>query len=107
MRRVQVTMHSEDGQWWADSTEVGQFTAVASSLAELRVLAREGLSFFLDEPEIELAESIVFEGAPDITYIRRLNRSQKWYVGVTAATVDDPARPTRTNVPARELNPAY
>lgn len=58
MRSVTVIYHQEDESWWAEvpDLELSSFVAVADTVAELRALTREGLSFYLDETEIQIDE---------------------------------------------------
>lgn len=48
MRKVFVSYHQEDGSWWADSPDIAGFTAVGSSLAEVREIVRDGMDFYLE-----------------------------------------------------------
>jgi predicted RNase H-like HicB family nuclease len=57
MTEVVVIYHHEGDAWWAESKDVPGFSAAASSLPELRVLTREGLSFHLDEA-VDLLETM-------------------------------------------------
>lgn len=106
MRRVQVTLHLEDGRWWAEAGEVPQFTAVADSLDELRGLTHEGLAFFLDEEEIELSETVSIEQTHDMSYFQRLTAPRAWYAEQVSTTVAFSTVPAGARAPVRELNPA-
>lgn len=49
MRRVHMEYHQDGDTWWAESPDAPGFTAVGQTEAEVRLLAREGVAFFLDE----------------------------------------------------------
>lgn len=56
MRHVTIRYHC-DGQWWADSPDVPNYTAVADSFAELRELVFDGIDFVVGEPVIVVEEA--------------------------------------------------
>jgi predicted RNase H-like HicB family nuclease len=62
MRRVRIQYHC-DGQWWADSPDLPNYTAVADSFAELRDLVLEGVEFVVGEPVIIVEEASPFTDA--------------------------------------------
>ncbi|MEX2278479.1 MAG: hypothetical protein WD532_03765 [Acidimicrobiia bacterium] len=66
MRNVTIQYHY-DGQWWADSSDLPNYTAVADSLAELRALVMDGVEFVVGEPVVIVEEASPFsmtEGEP-------------------------------------------
>ena len=54
MKQVSVTHHKEDGTWWAEAEAAPGFSALADSLSDLRVFARDGLEeYFGESIEVE------------------------------------------------------
>jgi len=67
MRRVAIKYHQDAGYgWWADSPDIPGFTAVADTLTEVRVLARDGVAFALGDEE-----AIVVEVGTDLSPVSR------------------------------------
>lgn len=62
MTRVQtitITYHHEGLYWWADSTDLPGFTAGGDTLHEARQLAKEGVSFYLnDTQDLDIREEM-------------------------------------------------
>lgn len=54
---VVVQYHREVEGWWAESGEIPGFTAVGTTLGEVRDLVKSGLPYYLDD-DIELLEQI-------------------------------------------------
>jgi predicted RNase H-like HicB family nuclease len=59
MRHVTIQYHC-DGQWWADSPDLPNYTAVANSFAELRDLVLDGVEFAAGEPVVIVEEAPPF-----------------------------------------------
>lgn len=56
---VLVTIHTEDGTWWADSPTIPGFYAMADTRQELLHEVRESLEFAADDLEdVTLSEAI-------------------------------------------------
>jgi predicted RNase H-like HicB family nuclease len=70
MAIAHVTYNYEPGSWWIESEEYPGYTAFAASRAEATQLAREGLRFFADDPELEIVgldqlEAVTSADAPE------------------------------------------
>jgi predicted RNase H-like HicB family nuclease len=62
MRQITIRYH-RDNQWWADSPDVPNYTAVADSFAELRDLVFDGIDFVVGEP-VSIVEETAVNAAP-------------------------------------------
>jgi predicted RNase H-like HicB family nuclease len=49
MRTVSVLYNKNEENWWAESPDAPGWRAIGATLDEVRGLAREGITFFLDE----------------------------------------------------------
>lgn len=58
MATAVVVYHHEDGSWWAESSDLPGYTAVADSFGDLRDLVIEGVPFFADDEDIEIVERL-------------------------------------------------
>jgi predicted RNase H-like HicB family nuclease len=58
MREVTVTYHHDGSSWWADSTDLDGYTAVAASLEELRPLVADGVAFYLNDAPHIISEQL-------------------------------------------------
>ena len=56
MATVRVIYHEEPDGWWAESPDVDGFGAAGESLEEVRRLAADGISFYLEADSVELDE---------------------------------------------------
>lgn len=54
MAIAHVAYHFESDSWWIDSPEYPGYTAIASTRGEATELARAGLPFFADDPDLEV-----------------------------------------------------
>ena len=88
MRRVLVAYHHEPDGWWAESPDVPGWTAVGESFVEVRELAHEGLSFFLEE-DVSIEEVGLPTEAAQVT----------WTDGPTLSGVGDPTPGARLTLP--------
>jgi len=67
MTTINLVIHHAQGTWWAESPDLEGFTVVAASLAELRVTAREAVTFHLDaDHPIDVRESLSNDAAIDV-----------------------------------------
>lgn len=46
--QVPVAVHCEEGRWWAESSHLPGFTAIADSVAALRSLVDDALALHID-----------------------------------------------------------
>ena len=78
MTTAVVVYHHEDDAWWAESPDVDGFSAVGATIGEVRALAREGVSFYLDQ-QVDLDEQLE-GGAPlDVDLTRAVSRRPSWW----------------------------
>jgi predicted RNase H-like HicB family nuclease len=67
MTTINLVIHHDEGTWWAESPDLEGFTVVAASLAELRVTARDAVTFHLDaDHPIDVRESLSDDAATDV-----------------------------------------
>jgi predicted RNase H-like HicB family nuclease len=79
MRTISVAYHREDGHWWADSSDLPGYTALASDFNELRLLVAEGIPFFLDELNPQIIEFL--DGAILTNSYVVPTTAKEWFVG--------------------------
>lgn len=77
MSAVTVKYHHEDCEWWAESDDVAGFSAVGSSIDEVRTLAKEGLAFYL-EREVEIVEELANGARLDLD-VRTVSPRGRWF----------------------------
>lgn len=65
MPKVTVVYHPEGGSWWADSSDVDGLVVAGDSLAEVRELVVDALSFYFEEEAVDLFE-VTEAGGPVI-----------------------------------------
>lgn len=61
MTVVHIVYHQEGASWWAEGPDIDGFTA-GDSLVEARRMAREGVSFYLDNRALDIREQLADGG---------------------------------------------
>jgi len=59
MAIAHVNYHYEPGGWWAESPEYPGYSAWGANLAEVRLLAHEGLKFYAEDADLVVIDPIV------------------------------------------------
>ena len=63
MDTIRVIYHHEDGAWWAESPDVGGWSAAANSYPETRQLAEDGIRFALERDDVRLEHFVPEQSA--------------------------------------------
>lgn len=78
MRQITVVVHRENGSWWAESDEVPGFSALGSTLDELRSEMVAGLGFHLDDVPFRLIERDESGAAMNAASVFAPSQTQWW-----------------------------